>query len=467
VTFGELKEDLANKVSRTRISQNPQVEGDLDRAVFGGGDPRLTNSVAITSVAGRRVRVAAGRTQGVRPGSLLAIYPVGGAKAGGEDGRLATARVTVEIGTTEAWAEIISSPSNKEFTKEGARAVFVAPDFGEDRLKVALDPADARTGAAVRKLYGAVAEYLKPSMSVALVPAGAAGAARAGDAADVTISRGRFGELFPGHMSVRAGELPAGGEQVYYVAGRDGRSLHSFWMTEREAGADVEGAADRIALALESIARQGYLRRLVNKVSALNGKFRVKLLRLVNVKEEPDPDRPGFMRLKSYDAKVCREEQGATVILRPGDRYQLSVENLSDSDLYVSALILGSSGGVFPMIPDRGGPGERLERNRPPLKSVPYRAGLPLGFESYKVIVTKAAGDAPAPDFDFLYQAGITRGGAAMDDPLHWFGYIGAATRGGPENPLRFDDWTTARVDVEMRSDAGTLPLAERPCTPQ
>lgn len=466
MSFRELKEDLSNRVGRMRVSQNPQVEGDLERPVFGGGYPQLTNSVAITSVAGKRLRIAVGRVQGVRPGALLAIYPVGGATTAGEDGRLATARVIEEIGPKESAAEIIDSPSNKEFTKEGARAVLVAPDFGEDRLKVVLDSAGTR-GDAVRRLYAAVAENLKTSMTVALVRTVPAGGASAGGSWDVTVSRGTFGELFPGYVGAGAGGLPRADEQVYYVAGRDGRPLHNFWAAERGGEEGFEVAAERIALALESIAWQGYLRRLVNKVSALNGKVRVTFLRLVNVKEEPDPERPGLMRLKSFDTKVCREDQGSVVILRPGDWYKLSIENLSGADLYVSALILGSSGAILPMIPVRGGPGERLERNKPSLRSVGYRAGLPLGLESYKVIVTKAAGTAPAPDFDFLYQAGITRGGQRMDDPLRWLEYMGAATRGEPESPMRFDDWTTARVDVEMRADAGTLPLAARPCTPQ
>jgi hypothetical protein len=469
MTFRELKEDLANKVGRMRISQNPQIEGDLDRPVFGGGDPRLTNSVAITWVGEKTLRVAVGRMQGVRPGALLAIYPVGGARTAGGDGRLATARVTEEIGTKEASAEIIASPSNREFTKEGARAVMVAPDFGEDRLRVALDSAGARDAAAVRKLYAVVAENLKASMTVALVRTVPAASASAGGSWDVTVGHGKFGEVFPDYVSVRAGAdgLPAADEQVYYVAGRDGRPLHNFWAVVREGVTSIEAAADRIALALESIARQGYLRRLVNKVSTLNGKVRVTFLRLVNIQEEPDPKRPGFNRLKSFDPKVCREDQGSVVILRPGDRYQLSVENISDADLYVSALILGSSGGIFPMIPARGGPGERLERNKPPLRSVVYKAGLPLGLESYKVIVTKVAAGSPAPDFDFLYQARIRRGDGRVYDPLRWLDYMGAATRGEPETPMRFDDWTTARVDVEMRADAGTMPLAARPCTPQ
>lgn len=476
VTYRRLMQDLANKVTHARLSQNPQVEGDLDRPVFGGSDARLTNSVAITSVAGKVVRVAAGRAQGVRPGTFIAIYPTGGAKPGRRDAKLATARVTAEVSATESAAEILDSPANRPFTKEDARAFFVAPDFGEDRLRVALDISvspGARAGSGgepVRKISADVAEELKGSGVVTVVRLDRARLASSGDAWDVTVARGRFGEVFPDYRNLRGEKgLPADDEQVYYIAARDGRPRHYFWVSEAEGAADGEEAASRLAAALESIARQDYLRRLVNRVSPLDGKVRVTFLRLVNIKEGPDPSSPGRMKLISYDTKTCREDQGATVIIRPGDRYQLSVENLSDADIYVSALMLGSSGGIFPMIPARGGPGERLERNRPPLRSDVYRAGPPPGFESYKVIATKVGGGRPAPDFDFLYQRGITRSVGQYVNPFAWLadGAPRGAARGEPERQVRFDDWTTERIDVEMRADAGTAPLAQRPCTPR
>lgn len=128
LTYRMLHSRIVAKVHAMFVQQTPQLQGEADRVVFGGGHlrPQPAVNVLETDTARQRVRLGAGVAQGVGAGAKFAVYASGATDHTRADERLAIVEVETP-GTTSSWAAVGERRGTAEI-EEGAQAVLL--DFG-------------------------------------------------------------------------------------------------------------------------------------------------------------------------------------------------------------------------------------------------------------------------------------------------------------------------------------------------
>lgn len=126
------------KVHGTFSEQAPQLQGQGSRVVFGSDMVLLPQAVTVMQVdeAGERVELATGQAQGVRSGTLFAVYPSNVADLSQVDQRLAMAAIE-QLGSDQSWARITHRFS-RDPIEQGAQAVLLDPGSVRLRRTVAL-----------------------------------------------------------------------------------------------------------------------------------------------------------------------------------------------------------------------------------------------------------------------------------------------------------------------------------------
>jgi hypothetical protein len=133
LTFDMLHDRILAKVHAKFQQQTPQLHGDSARVVFETTSIPRPPSARVIEVdqTGRRVKVEAGRAQGIGQGARFAIYAADAADFTQDDARLAFAEAT-DVQDTESWANIVDV-GNLAALAEGAQAVLL--DAGDVRFK--------------------------------------------------------------------------------------------------------------------------------------------------------------------------------------------------------------------------------------------------------------------------------------------------------------------------------------------
>ena len=112
LTYKVLYDRINAKVHSKFPSQTPMLFGEGNRLVFGSDSASLQYAVTVMQVDAAKnpvpVRLNAGQAQGLSEGAQLAIYPPGTTDFTQEEKQLAIAEI-VEIGATDAWAEIVKT----------------------------------------------------------------------------------------------------------------------------------------------------------------------------------------------------------------------------------------------------------------------------------------------------------------------------------------------------------------------
>ena len=117
-TYRDVFEDAATSVTRNNASQHPQMEGRVDRTVFGLTDLPAGKYQLITERSdASEVTIAAGIAHGVTVGSTYAVYPKG-AKGFGS-------KTLAPIGEVEI-TTVGSVESHAQVTREDAKGVVTA-----------------------------------------------------------------------------------------------------------------------------------------------------------------------------------------------------------------------------------------------------------------------------------------------------------------------------------------------------
>jgi len=438
-TYRELMKDVVGAVS-SKVNQTPQFEGDLDRPVFGTALDRADPPLSfVGTVTGRTFNLTAGAAQGLREGTFLAIYSPGTQKLSGEFGKLATARIINVLDFT-ATAEL-AQPSPRVIP-QNAKVALVTPNFGGDRLKVVLDLTVSGAAAAGTDLAHKLRNELRDSTLIEIVDTDNA----ASRTWTVMVRRGVFRDIK--HLLTTLDQVqaqPKDDDPVYYVVKSPiDRPLYDFWVAATDTEADF-----KIVQALEKASKQEHLRALTNATSPLNKQVKVKVVR-VSGAEGTD----GIFR--STREQLVDLDQLGTAPFKVGENYRFKVENLSNTKLYVTLLVLGTSGSVKILndpkkaleIPRRGSADFSCNIDRPPLPC--WAAGPPLGIETYKVIATTVD-----TNFDFLEQEGAAPRNLIVS-PLQWF--IDQAASGLSRDPKRMnavkgDTWATDQIDLLIAKD--------------
>lgn len=442
-TYRDVFEAARGPVRANSSKQTLQIEGALDRELFGVRDIEPMRFVSVRSRTGDAVELAAGAAHGLTVGSEWAIYPT---DAKTDDEALCVGRVAVTgVGAISSTARILEEQSPEAIT-EGNRAVEAAHAVGDLRLRVALRGDD-------REALAHLQEALEASPLLHVV--------EDGGTAEVCVYY-----LAPRSAVRDADPVPQLGPlatQTWAAVGTDGRLV----MPPRAAS--EAGAASTLRDNLETITRYRRALALLNPdpASVLKQAVEVQLKRRAAdgtwLAAEPDT-------------------AGGDIVYEEGDRLGLTLTNRHTAPVYVHILDFGLTGRVGLLYPIAGAneplapgatlevgirAGDELELGFPeafPFVTEPGEAAPVEGIETLKVLVTSK----PA-DFSPLMQEGV-RSVNVDDSPLGALlslALTGRSTRdlSRPQPPAPDEDWAAVtrsfilRRPASAESSAATTPL--------
>ncbi len=427
-TYRDVYDRVRPLVTAHSSKQHPQMEGALDRAVFGVRDVAPMPFVGVEARDGATATLAAGAAHGLTAGSEWAVYPLGTKTTDGVEA-LGRVRIT-EVGAVASQAEVVEETADGAITA-GGRAVEASHGWGGRALRVRLsgdadDLADDLDRSALLQVVGE------------------------DEPAGVQVYRLSAREEVAGGDAVP--QLGPLAEATWAAVGMDGRLVCPAHPASRPGVETlmrenlVKVAHYRIALALDNPAP-----------GPLRGAVDLRVQRLVGgewVDAEP--------------------EAGGEVVFEEGERLAFTVTNGHTADVYVNALDFGLAGAVslltVPGSNEALAPGKSLR--------VGYPKGIPLGFPASFPFVQEPGEGEPAEgtetikafvttaptDFSALKQESVrslggpgSTLGALLRQTFH-----GVPTRdlvmdeAGPD-----DDWTTASRTFVLRRPTGAVPLGD------
>lgn len=135
-TYRDVFEEASRLVTTKEPRQHPQIEGALDREVFGVHDIEPMSFVSVAGRDGETVELAAGAAHGLTVGSIWGIYTIGTKAVTDESERLGGVEVT-KVGALSSTAGITEETSADAITAH-CRAVVEAHAFGETGMNVSV-----------------------------------------------------------------------------------------------------------------------------------------------------------------------------------------------------------------------------------------------------------------------------------------------------------------------------------------
>ena len=405
-TYKDVFEMTTAQVTREIPIQHPQMEGRVDREIFGITDlPAATYRLVKARNDRGEVTLRGGAAHGVTSGSRYAVYPAGAKTFDGVAAKPVGEVVVTSVGSVTARAQVVAnSESAPDAIGEMCRAVEVEHAFGAARWDVAVVGAP-ESAKAVEALKGLLAK----STSVTVAGDGKASALRA--------------ELAKGSVG-------------WVVSDRGGK---------RVAPAVPAGEEALVASNIEAVARWQRLKALENADPSSGMKqkapMKLELLRWT----------------ANAWAPATTESDGTTIIYDAGEKIGFRVTKDHPKDLYLTLLDLDPTGSVVRVWPNTSvtaltgatsfdivpGPGDGDW-------TIPWPEGEPMESlcssdasgdfveEQWLLIVTVQ--EANFKDYE---QPGTQASRAASD---------AAATRAIKMGPPRLDDdWAVVRQAMKVR----------------
>ncbi|PAP75156.1 DUF7379 domain-containing protein [Rubrivirga marina] len=433
-TYRDVYDRIRPSVTAHSSKQHPQMEGALDRAVFGVRDLVPMPFVAVAARDGQTVTLGGGAAHGLTVGSEWDVYPAG-TKTVAAASALGRLRVT-GVEAAESRAEVVEEPRGGSIGL-GARAVEVHRGASSPALRVDLGVPDAEA-------RQRVAAEIDRSPVLQAVPEGAP--------ADLRLVRlAPRGAVAEGDAVPQLGPLP---EATWAAVGADGRLVCPPHPASRP------GVETLMRENLETVARYRIALALDNPVPGpLRGSIDLRVQRLANgTWQDAEP------------------EAGGEVVFEEGERLAFTVTNHHTGDVYVNVLDFGLAGAVSPLtVPGSNealAPGNTLR--------VGYPKGIPLGFPATFPFV-REPGDAEAVEGTETLKAFVTtrptdfsalkQGGVRSADPSSGSSLSALLRRtfqGAPTRDLFIDeaepgdDWTTVMRTFVLRRTSQGAPLGER-----
>lgn len=426
-TYRDVFERICHLVAAQFPRQHPQIEGTIDREVFGVHDIAPMRFVPVTACGeGGALTLGAGAAHGMTAGSQWAIYPEGAKRGDDETSRLGLALVA-DVSAFHADARVLEESTPGAIVK-GARAVEHKHCYGELRLRV-----EVFAVRGFERLADELSRLVSESDLLLLVEPGGAADAR------VNLLAPRK-EAREGDPAPQLGGLS---KPAWAVVGRDGRLMMPVH------GADEAHAPSLLRENLEKEARYRHTLALGNPESRLSGQVELRLKRKTNDGAWEDA-RP--------------EENGGQVVFLEGDRLALEVFNNYDEPIYISIFDFGLTSTVGLLYPVTGAAerlvphttftfgvreGEEIELFMP--ENFPYASDPDDGLQEGGLETLKLFATTSPADFRHLVQEGFRsldrREGAASDSPLDWLLSVtltGHGTRDAKVTRLPpRDEWTT------------------------
>jgi hypothetical protein len=433
-TYRALMNEVATAVSNEIRIQDPQVEGDKNRIIFGGTAVRAQPYIEIAEVRDNQVVFKAGKAHGVQVGTHVAVYAPEATSYVGKEMWLTNASVT-EVRDFVSIAQLPASSGDLKVTK-AAKVVLAAPTYGGGPLAVllALTPSTQ----AAQTLRTDVTRRLEEALLISnqlvqLVDSTSASALR--------LKQGKFkdvfrntGDVLPPQACVdNSDEMLPGDTDGYYLDEGTGVPLFGLFVKT-----DDTEAATKITAAIANRAKQRNLMSLENAVSSLNKSVSIKLHRVPGTLSyvcDGGKRRAKFLASGS-STPVDKNE------LPLGSVYSFKLQNTSEVPLHVTAILLSNDGGIKVIFP-------KLNENDPlagggtvePKETIRLVTTPPAGREVLKVIITRRH-----TDFSFLETVAVRRsGGSALERLLGQSGY---KSRSEPLPRDAPDQWGVITFDL-------------------
>ena len=440
-SYRDVFERATARVNANNAAQHPQMEGRVDRAVFGVTDLDPMKSARVLSRTGDVVTIAAGAAQGMTVGSVWAVYAQG-AKHAAEEAELGTVEITA-VRAVRADARVIAEASPNAISAD-TRAVERVHAYGALRLRVQLSPevaaAEARGVSQATQLRAALAE----SKLLEIVPSDDSTAA-----ARVYLIEPRDA-VAPGAPVPQIGPVTA---PVWALVATDG---------ELQLAPQPLDAVGKVSDKLVALARARQALELENPnpSSALRGKFELELLRR-------GPDRAWV--------PAQPDAAGGLPVFQEGDDIAFEIKSRHDARTYVNLVDFNAVSDIGVIFP----PPEATDAVTPTVRfTIGTRADEEFAVSLPETYPFSADGTGPSQaletvklfattteaDFRFLEQRN-TRSGGGAKGPLQLL-WETAAGEGNTRDvkrktlPVDSDDWTTVVRSFIVRRKTVAPPAA-------
>lgn len=408
--------DAMNKIAASiaqRVAQHANVQGDIERPLFGTHGDRDDPYIAVAGRTGNLITVAAGRTLGLQNGAFLAIYSPATKRLRGDTGKLADARV---VRVDDFTADVALDKGVRAASIPlAAKVAMVAPNFASRETRIRIPASDVSAPFAGR-LKAAIAS--NPLLALAADGRWSLSVGRGCPKADGSIDR-------------------APSCVLHYVATPD-RDLPLFGAV---VTGDDAGAVQRLLDVMTHEARQRNLRALVNARSPYNGLIRLRIVPVAvagNANAAPPPAKAPL------DSRRLQQ-------LRLGDYFRLQIENRASTDVNVVLIDLGTGGAIQILSPR--GTALHIPAGQVYTTSTTWQIEGQPGTETFRLIAFDAS-QSPVPDFSVLEQPTVaTLQAKALASPLSWLvaqSVLGTAKEARAAPTISLSSWTTDQVDVEV-----------------
>jgi len=453
-SYRALIDGVAPAVRNEIQFQDPQVEGDINRLVFGGSAQRAEPYVGIDEVRDGVVTFRAGRAHGVKVGAQVSIYAAGTLEHVGTKGWLTNATVNV-VSDFVAMATLPPAAENPKVKEVSASShvILASPNFGGGPVLLSLNHRSlSARGAAAEGFRTAVRLRIEDRLLVANQLLEFVEDAPDGQVAGVLqLKYGRFDQAFERPATAAreptcVGNVvgrPAPATEGYYLD--DGGSVPLFGIFVR---ADDATAAAKIADALSAYVKQRNLRVLENDASPLKSAVKVTLQVF-----------PGTLSYLCQDGRTRPDfaESGPPRVLTKAVLplrvvYNLKIENVSGEPLHVTAVLLSNDGNVriiYPLFSEN----EPLANPRAAMQNTKVAetrrlaTSTPAGRETIKLIVTREWSD-----FAFLEKPDALRGPRSLFQRL--LSQSGIKMRGEPLPPDDPASWGVVTFNLDIKDEA-------------
>ncbi len=332
-TYRDVFEGLRGRVTANRAEQNPQMEGRLDREVFGVRDIEPMRYIGVKARAGDVVTLRGGAAHGLTVGSKWAVYPRGATEATGD----ALGEVEIaSVGPVESEAKILEGSPDAGSIQDGCRAVETEHSYGDLRLrcKVVASAGLEDSADTLRSLIHPTAEDAddpKPGLIVL-----------DDDNAEVCVYL----------IDKRANRVE--GDSAPYPVPQLGALSERTWVTVGDQGEVVApmkriGEEDTVFENLEKLTRYRQGLALSSPDSALNGKVEMDLYRVL---AKDGASASALAAAKRVPAQA--ESAGGAVTFEEGDLYEVHIKNNHDQNVYINLVGFDPAGAVGVLYPPPG-----------------------------------------------------------------------------------------------------------------